>query len=88
VQEVDPEATVSEVVMFGATVTIRDEEDNERTYAIVGIDEVDVALGRISYASPLGSSLMKARVGDWVQFRSPRGLQEIEIVAILYQPLP
>jgi len=88
VEVVDPLKVKSEQVLFGATVTIRDEEDREKTYSIVGIDETDLSKGRISWISPLASALFKAREGDVVTFRSPKGPQEIEIVAIEYKELP
>ena len=85
---VDPLLVNSDQVLFGATVRVRDEEDHEKVYSIVGVDEVDVSKGRISWMSPLGSALLKNRAGDSVQFRSPRGLQEIEIVEVCYRELP
>ncbi len=84
---VDPIKLNSDQVLFGATVTIRDEDDCEKTYSIVGIDEIDLSKNRISWVSPLATALLQGRVGDWITFRSPRGLQEIEIVAITYQEL-
>lgn len=88
VEVVDPLKVNSDQVLFGATVTIRDEDDREKTYSIVGIDETDISKGRISWISPLASALFKARVGDVVTFRSPKGPQEIEIVTIRYIELP
>lgn len=75
-------------VFFGATVTIRDEDDELRTYTIVGVNEVDFERGRISWISPIANALFKAREGDWVQFRSPKGMREIEVVTISYAPHP
>ena len=71
-------------VLFGATVTIRNEDDELKTYTIVGIDEADLSKRRISWISPLASALLKARVGDLIQFRSPKGVQEVEIEKIEY----
>jgi len=88
VEIVDPLKVNSDQALFGATVTIRDEEDRERTYSIVGIDETDITKGRISWISPLASALFKAREGDVVTFRSPKGPQEIEIIRIVYIELP
>ena len=76
-----------EEVLFGATVTIRTEDDEVKTYSIVGIDEADLTKKRISWISPLASALLKARLGDTVQFRSPKGVQEVEIEAIVYQEI-
>lgn len=81
---VDPLKIKSDQVLFGATVTIRDEDDNERTYQIVGADEIDIDKGKISWISPLANALFKAKVGDWVTFRSPKGVREIEVVEIRY----
>lgn len=85
---VDPLSVKSDQVLFGATVTIRDEQDVEKTYSIVGVDESDISKGRISWMSPLASSLFKAREGDFVTFHSPRGKQEVEIVELKYIELP
>lgn len=82
---VDPLLVKSDKVLFGATVTIRDEDDVLKTYSIVGVDEVDVERGKISWVSPIASALFKASVGDIVTFRSPRGLREIEVVEITYR---
>ena len=71
-------------VLFGATVTIRNEEDELKTYTIVGADEADLTKKRISWVSPLASALLKAKVGDLVTFRSPKGVQEVEVEAIEY----
>jgi transcription elongation factor GreB len=84
IEVVDPLKIQAEHVMFGATVKIRDEEDRTRTYAIVGVDEIDLAKGRISWVSPLGLALMKARAGDVITFRAPRGVQEVEILSVEY----
>jgi transcription elongation factor GreB len=86
-QVVDPVTIISDQVLFGATVTILDAEDRERTFVIVGIDEVDLNKGHISYASPIGAALLKARVGDIVQYRSPKGLMEVEVIELRYQAI-
>ena len=70
-------------VFFGATVMSSDDE-GEATYQIVGVDEADASVGRISWLSPLARALMKAREGDLVRFQSPAGLREIEIIEIKY----
>ncbi len=75
-------------VFFGATVTIRDEDDSLKTYTIVGVNEVDFERGYISWISPIANALFKSREGDYVQFRSPKGLREIEVVSISYAPHP
>jgi transcription elongation factor GreB len=87
VEVVDPVQIVADEVRFGATVTIRDEDDRERTYSIVGVDEIALEKGRISWQSPLGAALLNRREGDIFTFSSPKGLQEIEVVRIVYLPL-
>jgi len=84
---VDPLSIRSEQVLFGATVTIRDESGREKSWAIVGVDEADAAKGRISWISPLAQALFKRKVGDVVTFKSPRGVQEIEVLDIQYLPI-
>src|SRR5262245_47366041 len=74
----------SDQVFFGATVTYADGAGAERTVTIVGVDEVDPEHGRISWISPVARALLKARVGDLVPLKTPRGTEEIEVVAIRY----
>ena len=71
-------------VFFGATVTLCDTQGQEQTYTIVGIDEADATLGRISWISPLARALIKSREGDSVRFQSPAGIREIEIMEVRY----
>lgn len=79
---ITPSQVKSESVVFGATVTFVDEEGKSKTYTIVGIDEADAGQGRISWISPLARALHKSKVGDAVTFRSPKGVQELEIIKI------
>jgi transcription elongation factor GreB len=71
-----------ERVVFGATVTLRDESDRERRYRLVGRDEADAARGDLSWLSPLGGALLHARVGEVVTLHSPRGEEDFEILRI------
>lgn len=71
-------------VFFGATVTIADADGVENVYTIVGIDEMDVSRGRISWISPLARALIKSREGDSIRFQSLMGIREIDIVAVEY----
>ncbi len=84
---VDPATQKSDKVLFGATVTVTDEDGEEHTYQIVGIDETEPSRGRISWISPIGKSLLQARVGDEVSIRTPKGVQELEVVKIQYIPI-
>ena len=82
---IDPAVEKSDQVKFGATVTIKNEDGELKTYSIVGVDEVDISRSLISWQSPLGSALLKHYVGDYVIFKSPGGEQEIEIIKIEYK---
>ena len=75
-------------VFFGATVTVADEDGHERTLSIVGVDELDPAKGRVSWVSPVAKALMGAALGDVVTLRTPKGSEDLEIVAIRYDELP
>jgi transcription elongation factor GreB len=74
-----------EEVRFGATVTVRDHTGEEERYRIVGIDEVDVDRGCVSWRSPLATAVLNARIGQRVRFRVPAGQRELEIVSIAYE---
>jgi transcription elongation factor GreB len=74
-------------VFFGATVTYATERDEEITVTIVGVDEADMAVGKISIGSPVALALLRARCGDEVSVRTPRGLEILEILKIQY-PAP
>ncbi|MBX7500056.1 transcription elongation factor GreB [Qipengyuania sp. YG27] len=69
---------------FGATVTLADEDDEERVVTLVGDDEQDASAGRIGWSSPLARALKGAAVGDLRSVRLPGGLKEWEVVAIDY----
>jgi len=71
-------------VFFGATVTIADEDDNERVVTLVGEDEADAGAGRISWHSPLARALRGAALGDLRRVMLPGGEKEYEVVGIRY----
>lgn len=77
----------TDIVFFGATVSILDENGTETRYSIVGLDETDPSRGRISWISPLARALLKTRIGDNVRFPAPGGLRELEIINIEYTSL-
>jgi transcription elongation factor GreB len=82
---VDPAQRVEcEQVFFGATVTVCDANGCESTYSIVGVDEADVAGGRISWVSPLARALLKLREGEVAMLRTPTGINELEVTCIVY----
>ncbi|MGP1282063.1 MAG: transcription elongation factor GreB [Parasphingopyxis sp.] len=84
-QIVDPaEQPDKSRIYFGATVTLVDEDDEERVVTLVGEDEADASAGRISWVSPLANALKRAAVGDSRTVRLPAGPKDYEILAIRY----
>ena len=82
---VDPaQRAKTDQVFFGATVTTANADNKERTLKIVGVDEVDLAKGHVSWISPIAKALMRAHEGDVVNLRTPTGLEELEIVKVRY----
>jgi len=75
-----------EKVTFGTWVTLEDEDGNTVRYQLVGPDEFDVDLGKISVASPVARALLGKEVDDEVTVQRPRGSATFTITAISYQP--
>jgi transcription elongation factor GreB len=71
-------------IWFGATVTIVDEDDTERTLTLIGDDEADAGAGRIGWNAPLARALRGAAVGDLRRVSLPAGEREYEVIAIDY----
>lgn len=71
-------------VWFGATVTIADEDDNERVVTLIGEDEADATAGRISWRSPIAKALRGAAVGNVRRVELPTGTKDYEVMAIAY----
>ena len=71
-------------VRFGATVTIADEDDNQRTITLVGDDEQDASSGLIGWSAPMARALRGAALGDLRRVVLPGGEKEWEVVAIRY----
>jgi transcription elongation factor GreB len=85
---VDPsQRGTCEQVFFGATVTVCGSDGAERTYSIVGVDEAEPARGLISWVSPLARALFKAREGDAVALSVPGGVEELEVVEVVYRKI-
>jgi len=81
---IDPTSLKGDRVMFGATVTLIDENDDSIVYQIVGSEEADARNGRISYTSPLARALIGRSVGDDVEVTTPSGEKYFEIENIAY----
>lgn len=75
----------SDKVMFGATVKLLDTDTNEEVqYKIVGLDEADIKVGKISVSSPVARSLLNKAEGDIVSIVIPKGKREYEILKVEY----
>jgi len=73
-------------VKFGATVTVVDEDTDERAaYQIVGQDEADIKTKRLSITSPLARALIGKKVGDTVEVTTPGGGKSYEIVKVQFK---
>jgi transcription elongation factor GreA len=73
-------------VVFGSTVELMDVgSDETMTYQIVGEDEADIKLGKLSYSSPIAKALIGKYSGDVAEVRTPGGVKELEIVDVKYE---
>lgn len=83
---VDLSNMVPDKVVFGCTVTLYDTASEEEiTYKIVGEDEADIKLGKISCTSPVGKALIGHKLDDSVKVSVPSGIREYEIIDIKYE---
>lgn len=71
-------------VWFGATVTVADEDDNQRIVTLVGDDEQDAGRGLIGWSAPLARALRGAALGDLRRVQLPVGVKELEVLSIVY----
>ena len=72
-------------VVFGVTVDLEEAETGEKvSYQIVGEDEADLKLGKISFTSPIARALIGKSAGDIAEVRAPGGTREYEIVDVRY----
>lgn len=89
IEVIDPaKREAADRVFFGATITVADEAGQEKVYYLVGVDESDPSLGKISWISPIGRALLKAQVDDTVSFESPSGEISLTILKIEYKEIP
>ena len=72
--------------VFGATVDLEDQESGDGvTYQIVGEDEADIKIGKLSVASPMARALIGKYAGDIAQVQAPGGIREYEIIEVRYE---
>jgi len=82
---IDPVKMSGEKIMFSATVTIVDNDNEDKmTYQIVGMDEADLARNKLSYQAPLARALIGKSNGDSVEVRTPKGLKVYDVLSVRY----
>ena len=82
-QVIDVSKLSGQNIMFGATVTVIDEDtEEEGRYQVVGDHEADVKLGKISLSSPLSRAMIGKEVGDVVEVVTPGGVKAYEILKV------
>ena len=73
-------------MVFGATIELEDLiTDKKTTYQIVGDDEADIKVGKISVSSPIARALIGKYAGDVAEVQAPGGLREYEILDVRYE---
>lgn len=81
---IDPKTVRTDSAVFGCTVVLENlDTEEEVTYQLVGPDESDILLGRISVSSPLGRAIVGKKVGDEIVVQAPGGKREYEVIDIL-----
>lgn len=84
-QVIDPSAVQGNVIRFGATVLVADEDtDTETEYQIVGDYEADIEKHLISISSPLARALIGKEIGDIAEYMAPGGKKTFEIIDVKY----
>jgi len=85
-QVIDPAKIKSDKIVFGATVTLFDiDTEEEVTYQLVGVDEADIKVGKISITSPVGRALVGHSVDEEVSINVPSGVKVYEVTNIEYK---
>ena len=74
----------SDKVIFGTTVIVVDDNNKKVTYKIVGEDEADIKIGKLSVTSPISRSLVGKNEGEIVVIKTPSGEKEYEIIEVKY----
>jgi len=82
---IDPATISADRIVFGATVELIDvNEGTEVTYQIVGVDEADIEVGKVSITSPIARALIGKEAGDVAVVQAPSGEREYEVQSIMY----
>lgn len=75
----------ADFVRFGTTVTVRESDGSEAIYRIVGVDEIDLDRGWVSWMSPIAKALLNGKRGERIRFKFPSGEETLEILEIQYE---
>lgn len=85
-QVIDPSQNSGNIIRFGATVVVVDEDnDNECQYQIVGDYEANLEQNKISLSSPLAKALIGKEVGDTAEYVAPGGRKSFEVLDVIYK---
>ena len=83
---VDPKKQLHDKIMFGATVSLKTPASGKiQAFQIVGVDEANIAKGKISFISPLAKALINRKVGDKISLKRDREDIVYEIIDIAYR---
>lgn len=81
---VSPSSQAKDTVLFGSHVLVEDEEGQQHSFYIVGEDEADISLNKVSWASPLAKALIGHKIGESALWKRPAGNMQLEIIKISY----
>lgn len=82
---IDPAKLKSEKIVFGATVTLENEDVEAVTYQIVGEDEIDIKNKKISWKSPIAKAMLGKKLDDEIKVQKPSGEETMIIIKIEYK---
>ena len=83
---IDPTQFSGNIVKFGASVTLSDEDTEKKTtYQIVGEHEANIENGFLSISAPLARALIGKSVGDWIEVKTPKGQRGYEILRVSFE---
>jgi transcription elongation GreA/GreB family factor len=81
---VEPSDQAKDIVLFGASIEVEDEEGKRHHFKIVGEDEANIVKNKVSWVSPLANALISNKIGDSVKWKRPAGDLYLEIISIDY----
>ena len=85
-QVIDPTQIKTDKIVFGATVVVSDQDSGKEVkYKIVGVDEADLKLNKISIGSPIARALIGKKAGDEVIVNAPKGNVAYDVIAVRYE---